>query len=111
MTTSPYLMARTTPRRTHPVLRALLAVVAMIGAVLGALVTAFAASITWTGCFIECSGEDHVGGALLGLLAAAVLAAGPLAVAGLYSSRAWLRAAGAAFAVVLVLVVLMLGAG
>ena len=76
-------------RGAWPVVRAFLAVGAVLGALFAAAVAAFASAVTWTGCFIGCTGEDHTNGALLAALAVALLASGPAAVAGLYRSRAW----------------------
>jgi hypothetical protein len=88
------------------VLRAVLAVAAVVASLLGALVAAFIAAITWSGCFIACTGENHAGGAALGVLAVLILAAGPVVVKALYSGAAWLRTAGWVGAGVLVVLAL-----
>jgi hypothetical protein len=75
------------------VLRAFLSVGAVLAGIAGFVVAGFIAIIVWTGCFLSCTGEDHVGGAALGLLAVASLAAGPGLVALMYRSRAWLYVA------------------
>ena len=43
-----------------------------------ALVVAFIAAVTWSGCFLSCSQPNHVGGALLFGLALLMVLAGPL---------------------------------
>ena len=75
----------TAPRRS---------VAAVIGTVVftalsipAALVAAFAAAVTWSGCFISCTGPDHVAGALLWLLVVAILSAGPALAAGVLRTR------------------------
>jgi hypothetical protein len=75
------------------VLRALLAVLAVLAGILGYLIAAAVAIVEWTGCFIGCIDADHRAGALFGVLAVALLGAGPGAVAALYRSRVWLRVA------------------
>jgi hypothetical protein len=75
------------------VLRAFLSVGAVLAGIAGFVVAGFIAIIVWTGCFLSCTGEDHAGGAALGLLAVASLGAGPGLVALMYRSRAWLYAA------------------
>jgi hypothetical protein len=105
--TSPYVAA---PARSHPVLRALLAVSAVVLGVVGFLIAGAIGLITWTGCFIGCTGENHAGGAALALLAVVSLASGPAAVSGLYRSAAWMRAAAATAAAGVVLALLVLGA-
>ena len=112
--TSPYVTVTQPPRpaapSAWPVVRAILAVlVLLIGLVLYVMI-GFAAVVTWSGCFIECTGTDHRGGAELAMLAVAVLAAAPAIVAALYRSRGWLWAAGFVAAGGAVLVVLGLSA-
>jgi hypothetical protein len=96
--TSPYVTFASphppAPRSAWPVVRAVLAVLALVGCVPLALLAAFVSAVTWSGCFISCSGTNHPAGAALALLAAALLATGPLLTAALYRSRAWLWVAG-----------------
>jgi hypothetical protein len=89
-----------------PVLRAILSVFLVLAGLVGFLVAGFAALITWTGCFIECSGGNHPEGGALGLLAVALLAAGPSLVALIYRSKAWLWVAAFAAAAGTVLLAL-----
>jgi hypothetical protein len=101
--TSPYVafprQPQPAPRRsTWPVFRVILAVAAVAGGTLAYVIAGFIAVFTWTGCFIGCTGENRAGGAALGLLACALLAAGPGLVAVLYRSRVWLTIAGIAAA-------------
>jgi hypothetical protein len=91
------------------VLRAILSVFLVLAGVLGFVVAGFAALVTWTGCFIECTGENHRDGGLLGVLAVVLLAAGPALVALLYRSRAWCWVALTAAAVGTVLLTLAVG--
>ena len=60
------------------VLKVVLAVALVAAALAAAALAAFAAHVTYTGCFISCSDPKPGAGALLGLLAAALVAAGPL---------------------------------
>jgi len=90
-TAVPAISAAAAPRRS--VGRALFAGVVIALGVAGAVIAAFIAAITWTGCFLACTGENHLGGALIGLIAAVSLASGPAAVSGLYRSARWMRAA------------------
>ena len=91
--TSPYVTFPTQPSRARPsawpIFKVLLSVAAVLGGVIGALVAAFFSTVTWSGCFIDCSGANHPAGAALALLAVGLLAGGPLVVAALYRSRAW----------------------
>ncbi len=57
-----------------------------------AAVAGFAAAITWSGCFLSCTGTNHGGGFLLGLLALFLLAAGPVLAWVLLRSSAWVAA-------------------
>lgn len=69
----------------------LVGVISLLSAGAG-VVVAFIAAITWSGCFLSCTGENHVGGALLGLLALALVAAGPVLARGLFgrwSAAVW----------------------
>ncbi len=93
--TSPYvtLPTRGTGRRA---LLACVAVVVLLLGVGGALLAAFAALVTWSGCFISCTGENHVGGMLIAAVGVLSLASGPVAVSGLYRSAAWMWCAFAA---------------
>jgi hypothetical protein len=78
------LVSRPAPWRV-----AVTTVVALLGPPAAAFVT-FAASITWTGCFIECNIDhrpNHPVGALLYLLAIALLLAGPVLAGWLLRSR------------------------
>ena len=93
--TSPYV---TFPQQqTSPVhgsawrvVRVIFAVFALLAGLLGFVMAGFAGIVTWTGCFIECTGGNHRDGGLLMLLAVVLLGAGPAVVAGLYRSRGWL---------------------
>jgi hypothetical protein len=80
-------------------------VLAAVGAVgltgYAAFLLAFRALITYTGCFFDCFEPDRAAGLALATLAAATLACGPLAVAGLFRSRAWLGAAAGVFVLAL----------
>ena len=81
MTTTPYgPPVLTTAPDSVPlrVLRVVLAVLLVLGAWAAAALTAFAAHITTTGCFISCSEPQPLAGAALAALAVALLAAGPL---------------------------------
>jgi hypothetical protein len=110
--TSPYV---TFPQQTQPeprssawpVFRAILSVAAVLGFALAYVVAGFIAAVTWTGCFIECTGENHLAGGALAALAVALLAAGPALVALMYRSRGWLWVAGLAAAGGAVLLVLL----
>ena len=92
--TSPYVLAPAPKREWW---RMALSVLVVVAGIAGAGIAGIIAAITWTGCFIACTGENHLGGALLGLLAALSLASGPAAVSGLYRSGAWMRAAVGVF--------------
>ena len=114
--TSPYVTgpASVSPPAPAPIAprrewwRAALSVLVCLAGVVGAVIAGFIALITWSGCFIGCTGENHVGGALLGLLAAVSLASGPAAVSGLYRSAAWMRVAVGTLAVAGVWILLVL---
>jgi len=90
--TSPYVTfpGRSTAQR---VLLGTAAASVLLLAGFGAALAAFVAKILWTGCFIECSQPNHLGGALLAALAVASLTSGPAAVSGIYRSAAWMWAA------------------
>ena len=88
--------------------RGLLAGLVCAAGLVGFVVAGWIALIVWTGCFIGCTGTDHDGGALIGLLAAGSLASGPAAVSGLYRSAAWMRGAGWTFGAGLVVVLVVL---
>ena len=83
MTSTPYgppvaCVAQTPAGTGVRVLKVVLAVVLVAVALAAAALAAFAAHVTYTGCFISCSDPQPGVGALLGLLAAALVAAGPL---------------------------------
>jgi len=88
MTTTPYgPPVTTTASGTVPtrgaairVLRVVLAVLLVLGAWAAAALAAVASYVTTTGCFISCSAPEPEVGAALGLLAVALLAAGPVLV-------------------------------
>ena len=85
MTTTPYGPPATTtapagvPSRSAAVrvLRVLLAVLLVLGAWAAAALAALFSYVTATGCFLSCSEPQPGAGAALGLLAVALLAAGP----------------------------------
>lgn len=67
-------------------------VLTVVVAVLGppsAAVAGFAAAVTWSGCFLFCTGANHGGGFLLGLLALGLLASGPVLAWVLLRSSVW----------------------
>jgi len=70
---------------------ALTVVVAVVGPPTAA-VLGFVAAVTWSGCFISCTGANHGGGFLLGLLALCLLAAGPVLAGVLLRSCGWVAA-------------------
>jgi hypothetical protein len=114
--TSPYLtFAQQPAARTRtsawPVLRVILSVAVVLAGVFCALVAGFIAMVTWSGCFISCTGENHAAGAALALLALLLLAAGPALVAALYRSRAWLWVAGCTAVAGALLMTLALASG
>jgi len=88
MTTTPYgPPATTTAPETVPthgtairVLRIGLAALLVLGAWAAAALAALASYISTTGCFISCSDPEPGVGAAFGLLAVALLAAGPVLV-------------------------------
>ena len=108
--TSPYINAtpKPGPSVAWRVVRALLSTFAVVVATICALIAAFASAVTWSGCFIECTGGNHRDGGLLALLAVGLLASGPAAVAALYRSRVWVMIAEATTAVGAVLLMLVL---
>jgi hypothetical protein len=113
--TSPYVTSPAVTATPKPgpsvewrVVRALLSTAALVVATICALIAAFASAITWSGCFIECTGGNHRDGGLLALLAVGLLASGPAAVAALYRSRVWVMIAEATTAVGAVLLMLVL---
>lgn len=91
--TSPYTSSCSAPSITFRVARALFALLIAAGTVVGALFVAWIAVITWSGCFIECSGSNHVAGAALGAGALATLVAGVATIRALYGRSRQLRAA------------------
>ena len=65
------------------------ALVAVVGPPLG-LFAGFIAWVGWNDCFLSCQGHpDHLGGGLLGLLAVALLLAGPALSIWLLRSWQW----------------------
>ena len=83
MTTSPYGPPASSAAPGHAgtgvrVLKVMLAVGLVAAALAAAALAAFVAFVTYTGCFISCSDPQPGAGALLGLLAVALVAAGPL---------------------------------
>jgi hypothetical protein len=113
--TSPYVTSPSVYATPKPgpsvawrVVRALLSTAALVVATISALIAAFASAITWSGCFIECTGGNHRDGGLLALLAVGLLASGPATVAALYRSRVWVMIAEATTAVGAVLLMLVL---
>lgn len=68
-----------------------LVAVVLVGAGLAAAgLTGLIAAIVYSGCFLECSDPDHVGGLLLGLLALGLLVGGcSLAVVMWRRARTW----------------------
>lgn len=70
-------------------------VLTVVVAVLGppsAAVAGFAAAVTWSGCFLSCTGTNHGAGFLLGLLALFLLASGPVLAWVLLRSSVWVAA-------------------
>jgi hypothetical protein len=72
--------------------RIVLTVVVAVFGPLSAAVAGFAAIITWSGCFLSCTGANHGGGFLLGLLALGLLASGPVLAWVLLRSIVWVAA-------------------
>ncbi|MCU1601531.1 MAG: hypothetical protein JWO22_2240 [Frankiales bacterium] len=72
-------------------------VLTVLASVLGppaAAVTAFFASITWSGCFLSCSdAPDHTTGGLLWALAAGLLLLAPVLAATMVRKPTWVLAA------------------
>src|SRR3954451_7969975 len=102
--TSPYVTFPQQPepaRHTSawPVARAVLAILSILGCVPVALLAAFWAAVTWSGCFISCETPNRVGGLVGAVIAVIALASGPVAIAGLYRSRTWLWIAAGTAAV------------
>jgi hypothetical protein len=111
--TSPYVSFPSAPGSrpsAWPVLRAMLATVVVLLGVVGFVIAGLIALLTWSGCFIECTGTNHRGGFLLGLLAVTSLASGPAAVSGLYRSARWMWGAACTAAIGGVLIALVLAA-
>jgi hypothetical protein len=91
--TSPYTsVAR--PSLAFRVGRAVFALLIAMATVAGSLVVAWIAAVTWTGCFISCSGTNHPAGAAIGAGALLILVGGVTAIRALYGRRQWVRAAG-----------------
>jgi hypothetical protein len=112
--TSPYVSFPRQPQPVSrpsawPVFRAILSVAVILGCGFAYVIAGFIAAVTWTGCFIECTGGNHGAGAALGLLAVALLAAGPALVALLYRDRGWLWVSGSAAVVGAVLIAMVIG--
>ena len=59
------------------VLKVLIAVTLVLAALAAAALAGVAATIVYSGCFLSCEQGNPAGGLLLGLLAVAVLVAGP----------------------------------
>ena len=97
------------PARTRVTVGKVLTVVFSVVGPPAAALVAFIAAITWSGCFIECTGDggDHFGGALLGALAVALVLAAPVLAAILVRRTAWVL--GALAVPVLEVLVLVLG--
>ena len=93
------------------VLKVVLAVALVAAALAAAALAAFAALVTSTGCFISCSDPQPGAGALLGLLAAALVVAGPLLARLMWRTTGSPRALAAWSALVLGPAVLALLAG
>jgi hypothetical protein len=113
--TSPYVTfprpAQPAPRPSAwPVLRALLAAVLVLAGLVGFVVAGFVALVTWTGCFIECTGGNHRAGGALALLAIVLVAGGPAINAAMYRSRVWLWVAVSAAALGATVLVLLVSA-
>ena len=116
--TSPYVTPSAVPAGTVvPVVRPparrewwriALSVLVVVAGVAGAGIAWIIAAIIWTGCFMGCTGENHLGGALIGVVAAVSLASGPAAVSGLYRSARWMRAAVGLFSLGVVGILLAL---
>jgi hypothetical protein len=111
--TSPYVSFPPAPGArpsAWPVLRAMLATVVVLLGVVGFAIAGLIALLTWSGCFIECTGTNHRGGFLLALLAVISLASGPAAVSGLYRSARWMWGAAWAAGIGALLMTLVLAA-
>ena len=109
--TSPYV---TFPQRPKPSaawqgVRFVLALLSVLCCVPVALFAAFWGAVTWSGCFISCDDPNRLGGLAGAVIAVVALASGPVAIAGLYRSRAWLWVAGATALLGSILMVGVLG--
>ena len=93
------------------VLKVVLAVALVAAGLAAGALAAFAAHVTYTGCFISCSNPQPGAGALLGLLAAALVAAGPVLAWLMWRTTGSSRALAAWSALVLGPAVLALLAG
>jgi hypothetical protein len=97
MNTTPVLLQYgppPTPPRTREAVGKVLTVLAAVLGPPAAAVTGFFGLITWSDCFIECSGNpDHLGGGLLIAVAIALLLAAPLLAATLVRRATWVLAA------------------
>ena len=85
--------------------RAVVSVLATVAGVGGAMVAAFAAAVTWSGCFLSCQPGNHPLGAALGVLTVLLLAAGPCCTARLFGLRGWWPVVGGTVALALVVAV------
>lgn len=64
--TSPYTSSLSRPSLFFSITRAVFGLLIAAGTVVGALFVAWIAAITWSGCFISCTGTNHAGGAAIG---------------------------------------------
>ena len=69
--------------------RAVVSVLATVVGVGGAMVAAFSAAVTWSGCLLSCQPGNHPLGAALGVLTVLLLAAGPWCTARLFGLGGW----------------------
>ncbi|MDT7572630.1 MAG: hypothetical protein QOE05_2804 [Actinomycetota bacterium] len=112
--TSPYVTFPPQPTPTAqssgwPVVRAVLALLSLLCCVPVALFAAFWAAVEWSGCFMSCDTPNRGGGFMGAVIAVVALAAGPVAIAGLYRSRVWLWIAAGTAVVGSMLMVGVLG--
>jgi hypothetical protein len=97
MNTTPVLLQYGPPQpppRTREAVGKVLTVLASIIGPPAAAFTGFFGLITWSDCFIECSGNpNHLGGGLLIAAAIALVLAGPVLAATLVRKRSWVLGA------------------